>query len=381
MKSLVESPEECSICVMDKSDPDIVFNEEGVCNHCIEAWPLLEKFKYKNNDLDELEVMVRRIKDRSLKEPCDYDCVLGVSGGADSSYCAYLAKQYDLKVLLIHLDNGWDTVESVQNIKTIVSKTGYDLETEVLDWREFRDIQRSFFLASVMDVDLPTDHAIKSTLYRVCKKHKCHTILSGVNRRTEHGVPRSWYWRKLDTRGIRSIHKAFGKLPMRTFPLMGEFTYRIKGVLGLNPDYECPLDNFNYDKKVAENRLRDDWGWTPPQGKHTESRITRFYQEQYLPMKFGIDKKRAHYSALIRIGELTQSEAIKKLEEEKRSPAEQEREFSYVAKKFGFSNEEFKAIIESPPRAHDFYASNEDYVKIIRKPYRYLKRTYPSLLN
>lgn len=379
MQHILERGKICSQCVMDETDPDIEFDSNGVCNHCLKAERDLCPYIYPKNDRSELDNMVYRIKDRSAKGGGDYDCVLGVSGGADSSYCAYLAKQYDLKVLLVHMDNGWDTVESVANIKKIVAASGFDLETEVLDWREFRDIQRSFILASVMDIEVPTDHAIKAVIYRLCKKYRCRTILSGVNRRTEHGVPVKWYWRKLDTRGIKGIHKKFGKVTMRSFPLIGEFGFRIKEILGLNMRYECPLDNFNYDKGIAEAQLEKEWGWNPPRGKHTESRITRFYQEQYLPRKFGIDKRKAHFSALIRIGELTREEAIKKLVKDKRNQKEQEREFSYVAKKFGFSNGEFEEIIDRPPVAHNYYPSNEDYIRFFRKPYRYLKDIFPFL--
>ena len=284
----------CKTCLLDESISDVVINDEGRCQYCLEAEIKIPQFSYTDEQVE------KNLSDLSLKIKSSgkYDCLIGISGGVDSSYVTYLAHQ-KLKVnpLVIHFDNGWNSETANRNIQKIVSKAGFDFQTYVIDWHEFRDLQRSFFLADVLDIEMLTDHAIYAAMFKLAKKHGIRHVLSGSNYRTEHGLPGSWSWIKQDFKNIKAIHKLYGSKKLKSFPVMGITKYGLIRAFKLGATFHKPLDLINYKKDQAMETLKSEYGWEYYGGKHYESVFTKFYQAHYLPTKFGIDKRRAHLSS------------------------------------------------------------------------------------
>lgn len=350
----------CSRCVMDTTDLEINFDSDGVCNHCLEADVLLPYYHYTDeearNNLDNLVVRLGRKKKGS------YDSIIGLSGGVDSSYVAYLAWKLGLSPLCVHFDNGWNSEISVSNINKIIEKTGFDLATYVIDWPEFRDLQRSFLKAGVIDVEMLTDHAIWAAMFRIRRKNRIKFVLTGTNYTSEHGMPRTWLWRKQDLRNIKAIHAQYGERKLKSFPVMSTLRLALIESLGIGGTIIQPLNLINYRKTAAMEILTSEFGWRYYGGKHYESLFTKFYQAYILPEKFGIDKRKAHLSALIRNQEITRDEAIAELATPQYVTSELKQEKEYVLKKLGFTEAEFESIIRSPPVPHDFYSTDTTWV-------------------
>ena len=362
----------CSQCIMDTTDPDINFNSEGVCNHCIEAKDILPRLKFTAK---EEEQNLQGMKNLVSSDPnTKYDCVIGLSGGVDSSYVALIAHRLNLKALCVHFDNGWNSEIAVSNIKKIVDKCGFDLATYVIDWPEFKDLQRSFFKASVVDIEMLSDHAIMATMFKLRKQHGIKYILSGTNYATEHGMPVQWIWRKQDLVNIRDIQNKFGSKKISQFPTMNSIKYILAKKLGLGGVYLEPLNKINYSKELAMAELNKEFGWQYYGGKHFESTFTKFYQAYYLPEKFGYDKRKVHLSAQIRNGEISREKAL----EETKNPAYNEQELTidkeFVLKKLGFSSKEFEEIMDNPPKAHLDYKSDEWLFNVNRLLRKLLKK-------
>jgi N-acetyl sugar amidotransferase len=354
----------CVRCIMDTSDPDIVFDEAGVCNHCRRAETLLPTVHFTPEQSEaRLRAIAERIKAASRGR---YDSLIGLSGGVDSSYVAYVAHRLGLRPLAVHFDNGWNSEIAVANIEKIVRKCGFDLITYVIDWREFRDLQRAFLRASVIDVEMLTDHAIIAAMYKIAAQHDIKFILSGTNYATEHGMPRSWLWNKQDLRNIRAIHRRYGELKLKSFPMMSTARYVFNRFIR---DYRYVelLNNLNYSKTEAIVTLEREFGWTYYGGKHYESVFTKFYQAYILPAKFGVDKRKVHFSDLLRNGEITRDEALEEMNKPLYRPDELEQEKQYVIEKLGFSESEFDAIMKTPPRSHRDFPSDEWLVNIMRR--------------
>lgn len=359
----------CSRCVMDTTDPDIVFDENGVCNHCKSAEEKLKRITF--NTTAEREKALNQIIDKIKKEGKGkkYDCVIGLSGGVDSSYLAYKVVELGLRPLAIHLDNGWNSELAVQNIETIVNKLKIDLYTYVIDWEEFRDLQLAFLRAGVVDLEMLSDNAIVVSIYRIMKKYKIKTFLIGTNIATESIMPKSWYYSlKYDSLNIRSIYKRFGNgIKLKTFPMLNlvEFIkYRY-----FNAHNSISLLNYiDYNKPIALKFLQKELGYKPYPGKHYESRITRFYQAYILPTKFNIDKRKAHLSSLIVSGQITREEAIEELKKPLfGSELEKENEIDYFCKKMMISREEFENIMTSTPKSHyDFRSYGGYHIKLVK---------------
>lgn len=348
----------CSRCILDTTDPDIAFDREGVCNHCRELQPLLEKIRLTPEESERrIEAEAERVRAYGKGKP--YDCLLGLSGGVDSSYLAYLSNKLGLRPLVAHFDNGWNSELAVSNIHTVVKKFGFDLQTYVIDWEEFRDLQRAFLKASVIDIELLTDHAIVASMFHIARENGIRFVLSGTNLANESGMPRSWTWWKYDTRNIKAIHKRFGERPLKSFPMINPFLFMVYRFLGLGFEFLELLNLVNYKKNAVLNILINDLGWRPYPGKHYESIFTRFYQAYILPTKFGIDKRRVHYSSLIRNGEMTREAALEQIQEPLYDPKDLKAEKEYVLKKLGFTDAEFEAIMNEPPKPHDFYPCAE----------------------
>jgi N-acetyl sugar amidotransferase len=345
----------CARTVMDNTDPDIVFDNDGVSNW----WHDFRALKASQPDGAErdrlLQAAIEAIKAVGRREP--YDCVLGLSGGVDSSYLAYLAKQWGLRPLVLHFDNGWNDELAVANIEVIVKNLGFRLQTFVMNWPEFRDLQRAYFKASVIDLDIPSDHMIFGALWKVAARHGIKWILSGTNVATEWVLPKAWYYSKFDFENVKTIHKAFGDVPMRHLPKFGVwqrlYYERVKSIRLVSL-----LDLIPYTKAGAKKLLSEKFGWRDYGGKHYESVFTRFYQGYILPRKFGIDKRKAHLSNLILNGEMTRAQALAELAKPPDGPDRQRSDKRYVAKKLGWSDEEFDAILSLPPRRHEEFGTD-----------------------
>lgn len=365
---------------MDTSDATITFDGDGICSHCRTAVLELKAVTWVGDAsaraIDAAATEVRRARGK------DYDCVIGLSGGVDSSYLAYLAKSMDLRPLAVHFDNGWNSELAVENIHRIVDGCGFDLHTYVIDWKEFRDLQRAFLLASVVDIELLTDHAISAAMARIAAENDVRFVLSGYNVATEHGMPRTWFWDKSDWTNIRAIHERFGRVPLRTFPHQSRVRRRVRQVLGREPRTVEFLNLMNYRRNDAADTLKREFGWREYGSKHHESTFTRFYQSYILPTKFGIDKRLPHLSAQIRNREITREEALKQVAMPAyATPQELVIERDFVLKKLGFTDAEFNAVMATAPRPHDDYPSDKrllDLARVAVRPIRAVRSIIPG---
>jgi N-acetyl sugar amidotransferase len=346
----------CSRTVMDTSDPDISFDAEGVSNHWHEYHAVMKTHLLSPERAEaERSRVVGEIREAGRGK--QYDCVLGLSGGVDSSYLAHVAAEHGLRPLVVHFDNGWNSELAVHNIERIVKGLDLDLHTFVMDWPEFRDLQRAYFQASVVDLEVPTDHMILGALYQIATKHRIGVILSGTNIVTETILPRRWYYSKFDLANLHDIHRTYGTMKLRKLPALGfwQSTWYnlVKGMKEVRL-----LDMLPYNKEGAKKLLAQRYGWRDYGGKHYESVFTRFYQGCILPQKFNIDKRRAHLSNLICSGQMTRAAALEELNRPTYPPELQAEDKRYVAKKLGFSEEEFEAVLRLPNRRHEEFATD-----------------------
>lgn len=361
----------CVRCVMDQSDPHIVFDGAGVCNHCKEHEERFAATPLGQGSAEAgLQALVTRIK-ADARGP--YDSIIGLSGGVDSSFLAERAVSLGLRPLAVHFDNGWNSELAVENIQSIVQKLDLDLMTFVIDWPEFADIQRSYFKANVIDIEVVTDHAIFAALYRIAGQNNIKWILSGRNAATESIMPEDWVWQKFDLRNLKAIQRRFGSVPIKRFPTLSLWqiaAYQYSGRFRLANF----LDYIPYAKGAAIMALEQRLGWRNYGGKHYESVFTKFYQAHILPRKFGVDKRKAHFSDLIMNGEITRDEALGELAKPLYDPVELERDKDYVRKKLGFGVEEFEAYLDAPRVPHDAYPSHARLGKTLLNLRRKLQR-------
>ena len=350
---------------MDTSDPDIVFDGDGICNHChrytqLAAKRLVDPLRRPAA----LAVTVEAIKRAGAGK--DYDCVIGVSGGVDSTYVACLTRQLGLRPLAVHFDNGWNSELAVANIEKALKALGIHLFTEVIDWPEFRDLQLSFLRASTPDGEVPTDHAIVALLYRLATKYGLKHILLGVNVASESIMPLKWGYGYSDFRYISAVHHQFGSVPLRTFPhysLTALFSYMFLRKIQLVPI----LDLVDYRKEEAMKTIQDDLGWVYYGGKHYESIYTRFYQAYVLPRKFNIDKRRAHYSNLVLSGQMTRDGALALLDEPIYPAKGLAEDRTYVIKKLGLDEAEFDTILSLPAKTFLDYPNSYARIETAKK--------------
>jgi N-acetyl sugar amidotransferase len=368
MQSDGEKFQQCAVSVMDTiADPDIYFDAKGISNYYYQYKKAEKENVVKGEEgAKKLEQLMAEIRQEGRNQ--QYDCIMGLSGGVDSTYVAYLARQFGLRPLAVHFDNGWNSELAVMNIENIVNKLGFDLFTYVINWEEFRDIQIAYLKASVVDIEAISDHAIFATLYRMAGERNIKHILSGTNIQTENTLPKSWIHAKTDHINIQSIHKMYGNIPLKTFPFMDQkvkkYYQLTKGVHSVSV-----LNYGEYNKQKVKELIQKELGWRDYGGKHYESIWTRFYQGYILPVKFNIDKRKAHLSDLIFSGQLTRAEALEELKKPIYDPQQLKVDYQFVLKKLDLTDDEFQAIMKLPPRSHYEF----DYEKPIDERYPILK--------
>jgi len=356
----------CKRCIMDTNDdPAIRFNSEGFCNYCEDYFEKKELAEINKTDKTaELNAIVNKIKNSNTGQT--YNCIVGVSGGADSTYMVYKAKELGLRPLAVHYDNSWNSELSVNNIESLLRKLDIDLFTYVNDWEEFKDLQLSFFKANVIDIELTTDQAILAVLHQTAKKHGIKYILTGHNTSTESILPRHWYHYKIDVLNIKSIHKKHGTKKLKTYPMVGFFerwyTAKYKTIESISL-----LNYMEYNKEEAKKILSEKIGWTNYGGKHFESVFTRFYQGYILPEKFNVDKRKAHLSALICSGQISREQALDEMKLPPYDEKQMAEDKEFVLKKLGFTETAFEKYMNEPPQDHLRYAS------YITRQYKILK--------
>lgn len=364
--------QQCAMSVMDTiADADISFDENGISNYYYEYIRGAANYvKVGAEGKKQLEQIIETIKQDGKGKP--YDCIMGLSGGVDSSYVAYLCKQYGLHPLAVHFDNGWNSELAVMNIENIVNKCGFDLYTLVVNWEEFKDIQLSYIKASVVDIEVPTDHAIGAVLMKLALKYNIKYSLSGSNVYSEFVMPKSWIFNKGDHTNLRDIHKKYGTQKIKTFPFNDTLLKKrvqFAGIQQVNM-----LNYVDYNKKEAKKVIGKELGWRDYGGKHYESLFTKFYQAYILPEKFKIDKRKSHLSTLIFSGQMTKIEALNELAQPLYIPEVFKTEQNFFLKKLSLSLKEWEQILKTPPRSHyDFQIERplDERYKIL-KPAKYL---------
>ena len=347
----------CSRCIMDTSDAVIQFDLNGHCDHC-NNFDLNIKPNWHTDQQGYAELMKAAELIKQEGKGKDFDCIIGLSGGLDSSYTAYVAKEImGLRPLLFHVDAGWNTDQAVGNIEKLVDGLGLDLYTEVINWEEMKDLQVAFLKSGIPDQDIPQDCAFFSALYKFARKNKIKYVLTGGNFSTECcREPNEWgAYPGIDKTFITDIHKKFGKRKLKTFPIIDVLVYKVFHHRVLGMKVFKPLNLVPYIKKEAEQLLQEKYGWQPFQHKHHESRFTRFYEDYWMPRKFGYEKRRAHFSSLIMTGQMTREQALERIAKPELSDEFMKNEFKYVANKLGLSVDELQQIFEQPNKSYRDY--------------------------
>jgi N-acetyl sugar amidotransferase len=339
------------------NDPDLVLDEKGICNHCHNFDKALAKLPKGEAAKKHFHQTIEKIKNDGKGKK--YDCVIGVSGGVDSTYLAWVAKQQGLRALLVHCDNGWNSELSVKNIENICEKTGFDLYTLVLDWEEIKDIQLSFFKAGVVDLELPYDYALIITSQKAALKYGLKYVLTGHNVITEGTyLPKRWRHDKMDIVNIKAIHGKFGKVPFKTFPY---FSFIRQRLVDRKLEYLYLLNYTDYDKKDVKELIKKEFGWRDYGGKHYENIFTRFYQGYILKEKFGYDKRQFHLSVLVQAGQISREEALQEYSMPAYDAQQLAEDKEYVIKKFGFTETEFENYMKAPIKKHSDYPTVQKY--------------------
>ncbi len=365
-KSISDQPYKiCSRCVMDTSDPDISFNSNGECNHCCEFFEKTKLQWFPNDEgKRKLESIVTRIKSEMRGKK--YDCIMGLSGGVDSSYLALRVADLGLCPLVVHVDGGWNSELAVANIEKVIRYGNYDLKTHVVDWSEMRDLQVAYLLSGIANQDVPQDHIFFACLFHLAKKEGIRHIISGGNIATESIFPDAWHSDAMDSTNLKDIHRMFGTKPLRKYKAISWFNYRIWYPYIKRMNSIRPLDYMPYEKSKALAELVKI-GYKPYKRKHGESRFTKFFQNYYLLERFGYDKRRPHLSSMIVSGQMLREDAILALKEPTYSPQELEEDKLYVCKKLQISLEDFENLIKADKRYYTEFANWDTRDLIARK--------------
>lgn len=340
----------CKQCILTSNDdPKIELDAKGICNHCnlyADEVRLFLKQGKEGEDLFNSSIQIIKNYGNDKK----YDCLIGISGGVDSSYVAYLAHKAGLRALCVHFDNGWNSELAVANIENIVSKLGFDLYTYVINWEEFKDLQLAYLKASVVDIEVLSDHAIHAAMFKIAKENNIKYVLGGHNIVTEGILPNHWTYKKQDYINIKAIHKKFGTKELITYPFLDRKMKRFIKKSGV--EFVNYLNWVPYIKNEVKLVLQKELNWKDYGGKHYESIWTRFYQGYILPVKFKIDKRKAHLSTLICSGQITREEALEEMKNAPYDPILLEQDKAFVLKKLGLTESEWGAIMTAPVKSH-----------------------------
>lgn len=358
---MVSVPEKtCSRCILDTTVPEITFDSNGVCSFCRIHDSLEKTHPLDNEGNRQFSALIEQIKKEGRNN--EYDCIVGVSGGRDSTYTLYTAVEMGLRPLAVHFDNGWNSEIAVSNIKNATNRLNIDLHTVVADWEEFKDLQKSFLWASVPDAEVPTDYAIISVLMQAANKYHVKYVFNGHSFRTEGVAPIGWTY--MDGRYIRSVHSQFGTQKITSFPIMSlsellyyTFVKRIRMI-------DVP-EFIEYNQAVVDDVIKNKLGWNYYGGHHHENVYTEFFQSYYLPKKFGIDKRKLEYSALVRSGQMKREDALKALQQS--YPFNPEI-IDYTLSKLGLTKEEFQKIMDAPRKSFRDYPSYYPLIRTARYP-------------
>lgn len=358
----------CSRCIMDTtSDPNLKLDSDGVCNYCREYDKLYELNKiYREAGENKLATLFSKIKEECKND--EYDCALGLSGGVDSSYLLYLCHKYGLRVLTIHVDAGWNSETAVRNIETMCQKLGYDLQTVVVDWTTMKELQRAYLFSGLANQDVPQDHCFAAAVLHYCKKNRIKYLLNGWNLATEGILSNAYQQSPKDWTNIKDVYEKCGRglVSLRKYPhnnffdqyIGYRFLYRVKEIR--------PLCYIDYSKKGAIELLEKEFGWKYYGGKHFESRFTKFFQEVYLPAKYGWEKRRDHISSLIVGGEMTREEGLAEMEIPTSTKEQMDEETEYVLKKLDVSNEEWERILLMPNKDVNAYRNDQRLIDFLQ---------------
>ena len=355
----------CKNCVMDQSDPQIIFDENGICNYCLNfnknIRPIWEASL--NDDIDKLKSLSKVIKNDGKKN--EFDCIIGLSGGLDSSYVAHIAvKKMGLKPLLYHVDAGWNTDKAVSNIERLINGLNLELYTDVVNWEEVKDLQVAFLKSGIPDQDLVQDAAFFSSLYKFARANKIKHVITGSNYSTECcREPEEWGgYIGIDKTLFKDIHNQYGEVKLDTFPLMDILIYKViyQKILGMKVHH--PLNLVRYVKKEAEEELKNLYGWESFKHKHHESRFTRFYEDYWLPERFGFHKRKAHFSSLIMTGQMKRDDALKRLSSREMSDHFLNEELDYIAGKLELSISEIKDLLKDEKKTYKNYKNKRWFI-------------------
>ncbi len=361
----------CTKCVMDTSDPNIKFDENSVCDHCHDFSTNVKPYWQVNETSQkQLQNIIQKIKKDGLGK--EFDSILGISGGVDSSYMLHLAvKEFGLRPLVFHVDGGWNSELAVHNINVMIDKLGLDLYTEVINWEEMKDFQLAFFKSGVPHIDIPQDHAFIATLYYFSEKHKIKYILNGGNYSTECvQYPMLWFYYGTDMKQINDIRRKFGTVKMKSYPFSSIFRHKIYLRYIKRVKMVKPLNYVPFVKKDVMSLLQKEYDWKPYPQKHFESRFTKFYEGYWLPERFGFDTRRVQFSSLILTGQMGRDEAIKLLKKPAYDPETIEDEFNYIATKLGIFSDELGHYLTMPKK---FYWNYKNLQNIFRAGAWFLK--------
>tara|TARA_B100000315_G_C14535463_1_gene568247 strand:- start:540 stop:1640 length:1101 start_codon:yes stop_codon:yes gene_type:complete len=362
---------------MDTSDPKISFDERGVCDYCNNYHTNILPNWHPNDHGEKLiEPVINKIKEWGSNK--SHDCLIGVSGGADSSYLVYIAKEkFGLNPLIFHVDAGWNSQISVNNIARIIDGLGLELYTEVINWKEMQDLQLSFFKAQVPHLDAPQDHVFFASLYNFAVKNKFKYILTGQNHSTECiREPLEWIYHASDLRQLRDIHQKFGTVPLNTYPTADIFKYKVYYRIFYGQKVIKPLNYVPYNKNKAMQELEDKFGFIPYAHKHYESRFTRFFEGFWLPKKFGYDKRRTHFSSLILTNQMTREEALMELSKPAYDKDEMKQDFEFIAKKLNLNVDELRKLMEGENKTYRDYKNTMFFINLGTKVLTLFNKNY-----
>ena len=363
----------CKNCVMDITDSKITFDEKGVCDHCNTFYKeILPKWHTDEKGDKNLKAIIEKIKEEGNGK--DFDCLMGMSGGIDSSYLLnVMVEKYGLRPLVFHVDAGWNSQIAVNNIERLVDGLGLDLYTEVINWEEMKDLQLAFFKSGVSHIDTPQDHAFFATMYKFASKHNIKYILTGGNYSTECvRNPLEWMYYQSDSIQLKDIYKKHGTGKLKDYPVTNILWHKVYLPYIKKIKLIRPLDFFPYNKDEAMQSLVDKFGYQKYPQKHFESRFTRFYESYWLPKKFGFDTRKVQYSSLILTNQMTRDEALEKLKSPAYDPETIHQDFEYIATKLGISVEELQSYMDAPNKTYKDYKSQENIYNIGAKVMRML---------